>query len=86
MFRRLFAPLLAILTLAATATALAADTQSAPLAAAAAMPAIRQPVAADPEASRPGITLLFVLAFASIGGGVGLIAAGRGAAEPSPSA
>jgi hypothetical protein len=88
MFRPLFAPLLAILTLAGTASALAAGAQSPAVDAGAAGPAVHQRAdsAAAPDGSRPEIALLFVLAFASIGGGVGLIAAGRGAEEPRPSA
>ena len=89
MFRPLVAPLLALLTLAGTAGALAAEAQSAPAAGAAA-PAVQASTgpASDPTESQREISLLFVLAFASIGGGVGLIAAGRGAgaAEPRPSA
>ena len=89
MFRPLVAPLLALLTLAGTASALAAEAQSAPPAGAAA-PAVQASTgpASDPTESQREISLLFVLAFASIGGGVGLIAAGRGAgaAEPRPSA
>ena len=89
MFRPLVVPLLALLTLAGTASALAAEAQSPPAAGAAA-PAIQASTgpAADPGESQREISLLFVLAFASIGGGVGLIAAGRGAgaAEPRPSA
>jgi len=87
MFRPLFAPLLAILTLTGTAGALAAETQSPPADTAA--PAARQSAAPanDSAGSRSEISLLLVLAFASIGGGVGLIAAGRAAAaEPRPSA
>jgi hypothetical protein len=82
MFRALLAPLLAILTLAGTATAVAAD--------AAAGPGLTEPgpksALADPEAVRRDVTLLFVLAFASVGGGVGLIAVARGAGPPGPNA
>jgi hypothetical protein len=61
MFRPLFAPLLALLTLAGTAGALAADARSAPGPAAAA-PAVRQRAAppGDPAGSRPEISLLLV--------------------------
>ena len=90
MFRPLVAPLLALLTLAGTASALAAEAQSPPAAGAAAPAAVQATTgpAADPGESQREISLLFVLAFASIGGGVGLIAAGRGAgaAESRPSA
>ncbi len=90
MFRPLVPPLLALLTLAGTASALAAEAQSPPAGGAAA-PAVVQATtgpAADPTESQREISLLLVLAFASIGGGVGLIAAGRGAgaAEPRPGA
>ncbi|MBV8298979.1 MAG: hypothetical protein JO083_05495 [Candidatus Eremiobacteraeota bacterium] len=90
MFGLRFAPLLALLTLAGTASALAAEapSRSAPAPTAAAVqPAADQRAAsaAVPEGSRPELSLLFVLAFASVGGGVGLIAAGRGAAEPRSS-
>jgi hypothetical protein len=89
MFRPLFAPLLATLTLTATATALAAEPHRlAAGVAPAGAPAVHQRAgsAAPSDASRPEIALLLVLAFASVGGGVGLIAAGRGAPELDPSA
>jgi hypothetical protein len=85
MFRLLFAPLLAVLVLSGAASALAAEAPSRPASAAPVTGPGAAP-ATEPGGSRSELSLLLVLAFASIGGGVGLIAAGRGArAAESPS-